>query len=116
MSSPATSIVETVETIEGPGLLRTYRAPWKGQIVLVCRKCQKKLHGGKKNRIARLGKELKKQALQEEDGPRLRVIQVSCLKVCPKGGVTVCTQSQLARNECCIVRTPADLDALIGQL
>ncbi len=90
--------------------------PWKGQIVLVCRKCQKKLHGGKKNKIAKLGKVLKKQGRQEEDAPRLRVIQVSCLNVCPKGGVTVCTQSQLARNECCIVRTPADLDALIRQL
>jgi predicted metal-binding protein len=108
--------MSNVDAIEGPGVLRTYRAPWKGQIVLVCRKCQKKLQGGKKNRIAKLGKELKKQARQEEDGPRLRVIQVSCLKVCPKGGVTVCTQAQLARNECCIVRTKADVDALVSQL
>ena len=95
-------------------MLRTYRAPWKGQIVLVCRKCQKKLRGSKKNKIARLGKVLKKQARQNDDA--LRVIQISCLSVCPKGGVTVCTQPQLARNECCILRTPADLDALISQL
>jgi predicted metal-binding protein len=108
--------MSNLETTGESGSLRTYRAPWKGQIVLVCRKCQKKLHGGKKNKIAKLGKVLKKQARHEEDAPRLRVIQVSCLNVCPKGGVTVCTQAQLARNECCIVRTPADLDALVRQL
>jgi predicted metal-binding protein len=108
--------MSNVDAIEGPGVLRTYRAPWKGQIVLVCRKCQKKLRGGKKNGIAKLGKELKKRAEPGEDGPQLRVIQVSCLKLCPKGGVTVCTQEQLARNECSIVRTRTDVDALIRQM
>ena len=95
--------------------LRSYPGPWEGQIILACRKCQKKLkHGGKKNGIAKLNKELKKRGNQE--GVQLRVIEVSCLKMCPEGGVTVCTQRQLGRNECSIVRTKADVDALVAQL
>jgi hypothetical protein len=93
--------------------LRSYRAPWKGQVILVCRKCQKKLrHAGKKNRLAKLAKYLKKRTRQDENGLQLHVIEVSCLKLCPKGGVTVCAQRQLACNECSIVRSKADADAL----
>jgi hypothetical protein len=90
--------------------IRSYRAPWKGQLLLICRKCQRKLkHSGKKKGLAKLGKTLKK------DGPQLHVIEVSCLQLCPKGGVTVCTQQQLARGECSIVRTGADVDSLLEQ-
>ena len=96
--------------------VRSYRAPWKGQLVLACRKCQKKLkHSGKKNWLAKLGKTLSKRARQNGDEVHLHVIEVSCLKLCPKDGVTVCTQAQLARQECSIVRTKADVDSLLGQ-
>ena len=88
----------------------TYRIPWKGQLVLACRKCQKKLK--RSDGVAKLSKALKKRARRDEDGPKLRVIEVSCLKMCPKGGVTVCTQAQLGRNECSIVRSRADVDSL----
>jgi hypothetical protein len=100
---------ETVDVATRPEAgLRNYRAPWKGQIVLVCRKCQKKLkHGGKKKGIAKLGKELRKRTRHNEEALQLRVIEVSCLKLCP--------QQQLGRNQCCIVRTPEDIDALLGQ-
>jgi hypothetical protein len=95
--------------------LRTYRGPWKGQILLACRKCQKKLkQDGKKNGIAKLGKAIKKRAKRHEDSADLRLVQVSCLKLCPKGAVTVCTQQQLSRNECSIVRTLADIDLLLA--
>jgi predicted metal-binding protein len=88
--------------------VRSYRAPWKGQLLLVCRKCQRKLkHSGKKNGIAKLAKGLKKHS-------RLHVIQVPCLKMCPKGGVTVCTQGQLACGECSVVRTKKDVEALLS--
>jgi predicted metal-binding protein len=96
-------------------IVKSYRAPWKGQLVLVCRKCQRKLkHSGRKNGIAKLAKGLKKWARRDENGPRLHVIQVPCLKMCPKGGVTVCTQGQLARGECSIVRTIEDMEALLS--
>jgi predicted metal-binding protein len=97
-------------------LFRTYPAPWKGQLVMVCRKCQKKLkHEGKKNGLAKLHKTLKKRARQGEDGLRLYVVDVSCLNLCPKGGVTVCTQQQLEKEECSILRTRADVNSLLLQ-
>lgn len=95
--------------------LKSYRAPWKGQIVLVCRKCERKMkHAGKRSGLARLGKSLRKRTKHNQEGQRLRVIEVGCMKMCPKGGVTVCTQQQLSRHECCIVRTKADVEALIA--
>jgi predicted metal-binding protein len=98
-------------------VVRSYQVPWKGQLVLVCRKCQKKLkHGGKRKGIAKLGKALKKRARDAEDGLKLHVIEVPCLKMCPKEGVTVCTQRQLGRGECSIVWSGADVDALIENM
>jgi predicted metal-binding protein len=98
-------------------VVRSFRVPWKGQLVLVCRKCQKKLkRGGKRNGIAKLGKALKRRARNEADGLKLHVIEVPCLKLCPKGGVTVCTQRQLGLGECSIVRTGADVDALVEEM
>jgi predicted metal-binding protein len=95
--------------------VRSFRAPWKGQLVLVCRKCQGKLkQSGKKSGLAKLAKGLKKRSRHDENGQRLHVIQVPCLKMCPKGGVTVCTQGQLARGECSIVRTAEDVEALLS--
>jgi predicted metal-binding protein len=96
-------------------LVRAYPAPWKGQLILACRECQKKLkYEGKKSGLAKLRKMLKKRARKDEDGPRLHVVDVSCLKMCPKGGVTVCTQQQLEGNQCAILRTGADVDALLS--
>ena len=98
------------------GSLRKYRTPWKGQLVLACRKCQKKLkHEGKQSRLAKLSKTLKKLARRDVAGPALHIVDVSCLKLCPKGGVTVCTEEQLGRNECSIVRNKSDLLQLLEQ-
>jgi hypothetical protein len=96
--------------------MRSYPAPWKGELLLVCRKCQKKLkHDGQRNGISKLSKALKKRARHDEHAPALHVLQVPCMKMCPKGGVTVCTQRQLGRGECSIVRSQADVDALYQQ-
>jgi predicted metal-binding protein len=106
----------SVAEAQSLALVRTYPAPWKGQLVMVCRKCQNKLkHGGKKNGLAKLRKALKQRARQDEDSLRLHVVDVSCLKMCPKGGVTVCTQQQLEDEQCSIMRTNADVDALLLQ-
>jgi predicted metal-binding protein len=102
--------------VKRPEVLRSYPGPWKGQLLLACRKCQKKLkHGRKKVGISKLSKALKKRARHDENAPRLHVIEVPCLKLCPKGGVTVCTQRQLGQGKCSIVRTNADVDALYKQ-
>jgi hypothetical protein len=98
------------------GRLRSYRGPWKGQLVLVCRKCQKKIkHSGTKNKLVKLSKTLKKQARRQESGVEIDTVGVSCLGMCPKGGVTVCTGQLLARHECLILRSQGDVDALIEQ-
>jgi hypothetical protein len=80
--------------------------------VLACGKCQKKM---KRSWGAKLSKALKKRAKRDENGLRLSVVEVDCLKMCPKDGITVCTQGQLGRNECSIVRTRADVDSLYEQ-
>jgi predicted metal-binding protein len=109
--SPAASCISSfMSTIVNRQI---YRIPWKGQLLLACRKCQKKLKRGEG--AAKLSKALKRRARQDEDGLKLRVIEVPCLKMCPKGGITVCTQAQLGRGECSIVRNGADVDSLYQQ-
>ena len=94
--------------------LRTLPVPWKGTLLLACRKCQKKLRrSAPTSEAANLKKALKLR--RNGDAPRVRVLQVPCLKLCPKGAVTVCTQPQLAHGLCSIVRNSADLDALSSQ-
>lgn len=64
-------------------------APWEG-IVLVCRKCSKKLGGGfgKKGRQG-LDEVLKHELKQTGRRRTLRVMEVGCLSLCPKNAVTV---------------------------
>ena len=88
-------------------MLKSYSAPWKGEILLACGKCQRKLRKGED--IAGLGK-LKKTLKRARRG--LFVIRTPCLDVCPKGGVTVCTAEQVARGEFSILRTAADVRTL----
>lgn len=93
------------------GDLKSYQGPWKGEILLACGKCQRKLRKAKDAAgLGKLRKTLKRSSL------RLFVINTPCLDVCPKGGVTVCTRGQVARGEFSIVRTTEDLKILIGSL
>jgi hypothetical protein len=97
--------------------LRTYPGPWKGQLVLACSKCRKKMkHSNPGSPVLSLKKALKKRVKRDGSDLKLRVISVSCLKMCPKDGVTVCTQEQLGNNQCAIVRTGKDIDHLYRQI
>jgi predicted metal-binding protein len=66
------------------------RSDWRGAI-LVCRKCGKKLGGG----FGPKGKTSLAKALRKAIGggkdrkAKLGVVEVGCLDICPKGGVTV---------------------------
>ncbi len=96
--------------------LRAYPAPWKGQLVLACRKCQKKLRARDgSGSVAKLKKALKSCAKHDQDSIRIRLVEVSCLKLCPKGAVAVCTQSQLGAGTCSMVRSGDDVEALYTQ-
>lgn len=97
--------------------LRSYPAPWKGELLLVCTKCTKKLKK-QKSGFANVKKWFKKRAKRAENGPELRVIGVNCVKMCPKNGITIATQQQLGREpaEVSIIRSEEDLEALYRQL
>jgi predicted metal-binding protein len=62
--------------------------PWR-TVVIVCRKCGKKLHGGfGRKRKETLGT-LLRQTLREIPKRReIRICETACLGLCPKGGVT----------------------------
>jgi hypothetical protein len=96
--------------------LRSYPAPFYGQIVLACKKCMKKLKGSREHEaVAKLKRSLKEWGKQDSDAIDLKVIAVPCLKLCPKGGVTVCTQAQMATTgepRVSIVRDERDVVAL----
>src|ERR1700760_2424858 len=71
----ASHIYMNEETSVAGENLRAYPAPWKGELVLACRKCQKKqkAEGGQKN-LARIGKRLGKMA--KRSGLELHVVDV----------------------------------------
>jgi predicted metal-binding protein len=99
----------------GEQLLRSYQGAWKGELVLICSKCQKKVkHKGGNKKLAKLGKTLRKRASRHA-GLEIAPREVACLKMCPKDGVTVCTSTQAARHECSIVRSVSDLDSLLDR-
>ncbi len=69
---------------------RTARARWSG-VVLVCRKCSRKIGGGfGPDRDKPLGRALRKH-LGIGKGPKAAagIIEVSCLDLCPKRAVAV---------------------------
>ena len=91
---------------------KTYPAPWDGQVILACRKCQKKLKGDRVLRsLAKLRKAAKKYN-QEHPQQTLHVINVPCMDLCPKAGVTVCNP---ARNphRLSILRDAEDIGRLV---
>lgn len=107
-----------LEPIPTPGSsLRTYASRYTGGVLLACGKCQRKLkRAGDHTEAAKLRKSLKKLARQNGSEP-IHVIAVSCLKLCPKGAVTVCTPQNLASipPTLTLIRTPDDIAALYRQ-
>lgn len=78
-----------------PSDIRRARTAWQ-DILLVCRKCTKKVDGG----FGPKGKHSLRQALKAELGggksrkASLKVVEVGCFGVCPKGAVTVACGSR----------------------
>ena len=104
--------------LDAPVRLKSYKGPWKGQLLLACGKCQRKLKKddlGDEHGLGKLRKALKQRSKRDEDGLELLVIKTQCLKVCPKRGVAVCTRAQIGAGRCSIVRTSEDVDALYAE-
>lgn len=90
------------------------QGPWR-ELLLVCRKCSKKLKGG----FGEEGEDSLPKALKpllRERGLRrsVRVLEVGCLGLCPKGGVTVVASSR--PGEMLVVPEGADLHQLAARL
>lgn len=94
--------------------LRTYNSRYRSGVLLVCRKCERKLkRSGEHEHTANLKKSLRK--LAKRAGTEVPyVIPISCLKLCPKGAVTVCTQRDLASlpPSLTLIRTRTDVATL----
>ena len=102
------------EPIDRSGALRIYRTPWKGEAVFACKKCQRKMKKrGGASALIKL-----KSWFKQRPGLPVRVIDIPCVKLCPKGGVTVFTRRQLAHDPpgVSIAWSEADLEALYCEL
>ncbi len=91
------------------------RSNWSN-VVLVCRKCSKKLDGGfGPGGDERLAKALRKHlSLKKGRKAAAGIVEVNCLGVCPRGAVTVVDGA--ASRDWLLVRPGADLDELTEAL
>jgi predicted metal-binding protein len=83
--------------------------PWQGQIVLACRKCQKKLKGDQRLGVLSKLKKVVKRHNKAHPTKQLQVINVPCMDLCPKHGVTVCIST---RNCLSVLRSEEDIEKL----
>jgi predicted metal-binding protein len=90
--------------------LKTYTSPWAGEIILACRKCQKKLKGNDAMYpLAKLAKTVKRQNKRNPERT-LEIVNVSCMNLCPKDGVAVCDPCNPTRLA--ILRHAEDIERL----
>ena len=88
--------------------LKTYEPSWQGELILACRKRQKKLKRDWDLRaLAKLKKTVKRYNKERPDR-QLHVINVSCMDLCPKDGVTVC-RPEHDSSHLSILRSTEDL-------
>jgi predicted metal-binding protein len=84
------------------------QTPWR-DIILVCRKCSRKLDGGfGPDGEDSLPRELKRGLRATGRRATCRVIETKCLGICPKGAVTVLA----ARTPGAILTIPAGTETL----
>jgi len=87
---------------------KTYSAPWKGELILACRKCQKKLVRDQTlKELAKFKKTVKRYNAAHPDH-QLHVMNVACMDLCPKNGVTVCCPERESLR-LLVMRREADL-------
>lgn len=97
------------EPIPFPIRARTARAPFR-EVVVVCAKCRRKA-GGKP-----LRKTLKRALKSGAWGRKVRVVETSCLDLCPKRRIAVATGAQLAAGRIAVVDRDAQAEAVLDAL
>jgi hypothetical protein len=91
--------------------IKCYPPTWEGDLLLACRKCQKKLKCEPGMRaLAKLKKTIKRRNKQHP-GATLHLISVSCMDLCPKGGVTICLPANQSAT-LSILRNEAEIEGL----
>jgi hypothetical protein len=95
-----------------PKHVKSYRPPWKGDLLLACRNCQKKLKGEPGLRALAKVKKTIKRLNKEPPNAVLHVINVPCMDLCPLNGVTVCNPSHIP-HRLSILRSKQDINALL---
>jgi len=90
--------------------LGSYPPTWEGDLLLACRKCQRKLKGEPGMRgIAKLKKSIKRCNKQYPQAA-IHLISVPCMDLCPKGAVTICLPARQAGLS--ILRSEGEIDEL----
>ena len=94
-----------------PTNLKSYPPTWKGNLLLACSKCQKKLKGEPGMReLAKLKKTIKRRNKLHPEAA-LHLISLPCMNLCPKGAVTICLPAAKPPM-LSLLRKEADLDEL----
>jgi hypothetical protein len=91
--------------------VKSYPVPWQGQLILASRKCQKKLKGDLTLPVlAKLKKTIKRRNMERPD-LALHIINVPCMDLCPKDGVTVCYPAR-DLSRLIVLRSVEDIEML----
>ncbi len=96
--------------------IKRVKAEWN-EVVLVCRKCSKKLDGGfGAEGDQKLAKALRKVIGAKGKGRKARaaIIEVDCLDVCPKGAVVAVRAS--APKDWAVIPRGASMTAVVEKL
>jgi predicted metal-binding protein len=87
MNDPTVPTATATATATATDAIRTLSPGWK-QIVMVCKVCEKRSNGPKKFGAKKVAHALL-LALRQARQPKTRVVQTSCLGLCPKRAVAV---------------------------
>jgi hypothetical protein len=91
--------------------IKSYPSSWSGDLLLACRKCQRKLKGEPGMRaLAKLKKTINRRN-KEHAATALHLIGVPCMDLCPKGAVTICLPANRPAM-LSILRNEGDIDEL----
>jgi predicted metal-binding protein len=97
-----------------PRSFKSYAPTWQGDLLLACRKCQKKLKGYPgMSALSKLKKTIKQHNKLHTDAP-LHLISVPCFDMCPRGAVTVCLPSNKP-TKLSLLRSEEEVEALYSR-
>jgi hypothetical protein len=92
---------------------KSYPTPWQRELILACSKCQKKLKGDPNLfGLAKL-KEAIKRHNKAHPNRALHLINVPCMDLCPKDGVTILIPASHP-IQLSILRSEEDIERLLG--